>query len=150
MWEKWREEARQKAKKDCPRFKRKPLFIASMMLYWGEGNSKHNSAISLTNTSPEMLRIFNIFLQKYCEISIEKIRLALILYPDLNDKKCKNFCSKKIGVPVSQFHKTQFIKGRHPTKRLSYGICMIRINSRALKEKFLTWIDLYKQELTRE
>ena len=67
----------------------------------------------------------------------------LILYPDLSEKKCKDFWSKTSGIPISNFKKTQLIKGKHPTKKLTYGICIIQMNSRGLKEKLFTWINLF-------
>lgn len=76
-----------------------------------------------------------------------KIRATLILYPDLDEEKCIDYWSKKIALPKSQFYKTQFIKGKHPTKRLSWGICMLGCGSGQLKEKLLLWIDLMSKTL---
>ena len=150
MWERWREAARKQAVKEFPQFKKNSLFLAGLMLYWGEGDSKmENAAIRLSNTDPIMITIFSYFLQKICLVSIERIRLSMILYPDLNEKVCKKFWSKAAVIPESQFTKTQFIQGRHPTRRLTYGICIIYTGSRQLKEKIYTWIRLYQQELLR-
>jgi len=149
-WERWREEACQQARKDFPRFKKNFLFLAGLMLYWGEGDSKmENSVVRLSNTDPMMIKIFSYFLQKICLVTIEKIRPQMILYPDLNEKVCKKFWSEAAVIPESQFYKTQFIQGRHPTRRLTYGICVIRTGGRQLKEKIYTWIKLYQQELMR-
>lgn len=146
-WERWREKARQQARKDFNQLQKDPLFIAGIMLYWGEGDSKiENSMVRLSNTSPEMMRVFSLFLLNICGVSKEKIRMAMILYPDLNEKKCKHFWSTATGIPKNQFIKTQFIKGKHPTKRLSYGICMINVSSRELKEKIFVWIELFHKK----
>ena len=67
------------------------------------------------------------------------------MYPDLSEEKCIDFWAKIIGIPKSQFYKTQFIKGRHPTKRLVNGICMIKIGGSGLKEKIITWINLLSE-----
>jgi len=75
--------------------------------------------------------------------------MTLILYPDLNENQCKKFWVKVSGISRNQFYKTQFIKGRHPTRRISHGICNLYVASRELKEKIFTWIKLYQQELTR-
>lgn len=37
-WEKWREEARQEAEKDFVAFSQDRLFIAGIIIYWGEGD----------------------------------------------------------------------------------------------------------------
>lgn len=149
-WETWRENHRVDAKREFSKLKKDPLFISGIMLYWGEGDSKmENGCVRLSNTNEKMIKIFSLFLQKICKIPREKIRLYMILYPDLRESVCKKFWSKSSGIPENQFIKTQYIKGRHPTKRLQNGICMIHIGSRGLKEKIFTWLRLYQEELTR-
>jgi len=124
------------------------LKVASIMLYWGEGDSKiENSDVRFSNTDPRMVRIFSNFLRYICQVPKEKIRVMMILYPDLNEKICMEFWSKASCIPSGQFYKTQVIHGRHPTRRLSYGVCMIGIVSREVKEKIFVWINLYQKEL---
>jgi len=147
MWEAWREEAREQGRKEFPKLKRNPLFIAGLMLYWGEGDSKiENSQVRLSNTTPDLIKIFSLFLKNICKIPKEKIKISLILYPDLNEKKCKLFWSAAADIPVAQFKKGQVIKGKHPTKKLTYGICMVHFTSRQLKEKIFVWINLFQQQ----
>lgn len=151
MWEAWREQARQEARNDYLKLSQNPLFIAGIMLYWGEGDSKiENSIVRLSNTNPDMIRLYVLFLQTICSVPKEKIKLALILYPDLNDEKCREFWSKCADINDNQFVKTQYIKGKHPTKRLSYGICMIYLPSRQLKEKIFVWIDLFQRQFKKQ
>lgn len=150
MWEQWRERAREEARKEFPRLQRNPLFIAGIMLYWGEGDSKiENCHVRLSNTSPNMIRLFSIFLQKICHVPTEKLRAAVILYPDLNEIRCKRVWSTASGIPEKQFTKTQFIKGFHPTKRLAHGICLVYLSSRQLKEKIFVWIDLFHKQFSQ-
>mgnify|MGYP003395857131 CR=1 FL=1 len=52
-----------------------------------------------------------------------------------------------IAIYKQQFKKSIYIKGRHSTKRLSYGVCTIVVNSRALKERLLKWLELYQHNL---
>lgn len=146
-WEKWREEARQQAKREFPKLMKDSLFIAGLMLYWAEGDSKIKNPIRLSNTDPRMIALYIKFLTKSLKISKEKLRSTIILYPDLSEKKCIDFWTAVEGIPKSQFYKTQFIKGRHPTKRLTHGICMIIFSSRQIKEKILIWIDLLSKNL---
>jgi len=149
-WENQRKQYRKDAKKEFPILKLNPLFLAGLMLYWGEGDSKiENCMVRISNTDPNMIKIFSRFLQKICRVPKEKIKIALILYPDLNEKNCKIFWSKYSGIPIKRSGKTQFIHGKHPTKRLSYGICNICLASRELKEKLFVWLKLYQQELMR-
>jgi len=135
---------------EFPELKNKPLFIAGLMLYWAEGdNGKAGSNVRLTNIDPRMIKVFINFALSLCKVPKENIRIGLLIYPDLNENICKNFWSKYTSVPVNQFHKIQVIKGRHPTKRLEYGICIVRVGGGGLKEKIRTWIDLYSRELMR-
>lgn len=147
-WENQRKQYRKEAKKEFPILKSNPLFLAGLMLYWGEGDSKiENCAVRLSNTDPKMIKIFSLFLQKICRAPKNKIRIEPILYPDLDEEYCKIFWSRISGIPLNQFIKTQFIEGRHPTRRLSYGICNVYISSRELKEKIFIWLKLYQKEL---
>lgn len=146
-WEAWRETTHQEAKKEFEMLHKNPLFIAGLMLYWGEGDNKIKNPLRLTNTTPAIISLYTKFLNQTLKISIKDLRVALILYKDLNEEQCKNFWSKITSIPLSQFYKTQFIKGHHPTKRLTQGICMIILNKRMMKEKVLTWIDLLSKKL---
>ncbi|OGZ55564.1 MAG: hypothetical protein A3H64_01350 [Candidatus Ryanbacteria bacterium RIFCSPLOWO2_02_FULL_45_11c] len=148
MWERWRQEHRDKAAYQFPLLKKNPLFLAGLMLYWGEGDSlMKNGFVRLTNTHPEMITIFTSFLIDVCDTPEEKIRVQMTLYPDLKEHACKDVWLRATRLRYNQFIKTQYIKGRHPTKRLSYGICCVYVTSRGLKEKIFTWLKLYKDEL---
>lgn len=145
-WEKWRKEAERQAKKDFPILFKNPIFIAGLMIYWGEGDSKSKNPLRITNTDQRMINIYISFFKKILLIPDEKIRLGLILYPDLSDNKCKKFWIKNTSLKENNFMKTQYIKGYHPTKRLSNGICMVVVNSRQQKIKMLQWIDLFAKK----
>ena len=149
--ERWRiknEEHRAAAIREFDRYKKDPLFLAGVMLYWGGGEKQpKSSTVRLANSEPEMIKIFNLFLIKVLKISPDKISAWLLLYPDLVDTVQKNFWSKAAGLSINQFKKSIYIKGRHPTKRLSYGVCTIYISSRALKERMLKWLELYQNYL---
>jgi hypothetical protein len=144
-WADLYESYRQEAMVSFPELKDDPLFLAGLMLYWGEGDkSQKNVQVKLTNSDPEMIRIFHRFFIETLRIPKEQISAWLLLYPDLIDTVQKNFWSRSTGIPIKQFKKSIYIRGRHPTKRLSYGVCSIFISSRALKERMLKWLELYQ------
>lgn len=150
-WAEWRHRHRKKAEREFLSLKSVPLFAAGIMLYWGEGDNKLKGDVRLTNTNPLMIKLFNKFLKKICNIPKERIRIHLILYPDLSDKKIKNFWHKATKVPLNQFGKSSVIYGRHPTKRLENGICIIRVSASGdLKEKIVTWINLLSKNLINQ
>ena len=149
-WSKIHQNYRDQAKNEFVTLKDSPLFIAGLMLYWGEGSKgPKGSQVKLANTDPVMIRIFYSFLKDIIAVPKEKIHIWLLLYPDLLDTVQKNFWSKATGVPLSQFKNSIYIQGRHPTKRLSYGVCNIYVSSREFKEKIITWIDLCQRILIR-
>ncbi|MBI3046259.1 MAG: helix-turn-helix domain-containing protein [Candidatus Harrisonbacteria bacterium] len=142
-----RKDIRNEAIKQFEILQKDHLFIAGTMLYWAEGDNKLGNPFRLTNTDPRMISLYIKYLIKILNISEKEIRPAIILYPDLLERECIKFWSKITGVNSSQFYKTQFIKGKHPTKRLSHGICMINCNNRPTKQKILAWIDLLSKTL---
>lgn len=149
--ERWKikhEEYRTAAIREFKKYKNDPLFLTGIMLYWGAGEKQpKSSVVRLSNSEPEMIKIFNLFLTKVLKISPDKICAWLLLYPDLIDSVQKNFWSKSTGLPIGQFKKSIYIQGRHPTKRLSFGVCTIYVQSRALKERVLKWLELYQNYL---
>jgi len=133
------------------KYKNNKLFISGLMLYWAEGDSKlENSLVRLSNTDPRIINIFIEFLKKFLDIDEKKIKLSLVIYPDLDDGYCKKFWFKKTGLPLDNFIKSQVIIGRHPTRRLKYGICTVYNCSRESKEKIMKWIDMCAEDIMRE
>lgn len=147
-WKNKHEEYRTAAVREFKRYKNNPLFLAGIMLYWGEGEKQQKSSqVRLSNSEPEMLKIYYLFLTKVLKINPDRIFSWLLLYPDLIDSIQKNFWSKATNIPLGNFKKSIYIKGRHPTKRLSYGVCTVVVSSRALKERMLKWLELYQDYL---
>lgn len=149
-WEAWHEECRQKARNEFPALKDNSLFLAGLMLYWGEGDKNiKNGIVRIANSDPEIIRIFYLFLKDVLLLPQRKIYIKLIIYPDLNMQNIERFWSKLLNIPLSQFKKTIVIEGKHPEKRLSYGIGYVEVISRELKEKIFTWIKLYQKTLLK-
>lgn len=146
-FEDMRNSYREKAREEFRKLEGDRLFIAALMIYAGEGDLKSSPIVRIANTDYRMLKLFRIFLENICKIPKGKIHGAIILYPDLDETACKKFWSKAIGIKPEQFHKTQFITGKHPTNRLKNGIGYVIVSSRELKEKILVWIDLCYKNL---
>lgn len=126
-----------------------PLFPAGICIYWGEGDKRlKNSIVRVSNTDARLLKIFTIFLQRSCGVTRDRLRAWLLLYPDLSEKGCKRHWSTILNIPQPQFIKSHFIVGRAKTKT-KLGICTVQVYSRELKEKIITWIDLYSSWLQR-
>lgn len=146
--QKFYSEKRLYAQKIFGEFWKEQLFSSGLMIYWGEGDhSINNGIIRVSNTDPCMLRLFTIFLQKYFPMIYPKIRAYLVLYPDLPDERSRKYWSKNIGIPVERFIKSQYIAGRHPTKRLPYGVCTVMIQSKSEKQVMHEWLTLLRKEV---
>lgn len=141
------DEAKNEAKEEFEHFKFHPLFVAGIMLYWGEGDKSSKYNVRIANTDPLMIKLFIRFLSDICGITKNKIRAYLLLYPDLNPEDCKHFWFSKTGLSEKNFNKCIIIKGRHKIRRLKYGVCTSGITSRYLKEKILIWLDLLPKKL---
>ena len=140
-------EAREEARKEFMELKYNPLFIAGLMLYWGEGDkvTRHNTR--LTNTDSEMIRLFVFFLTHACQIPEERIKASVLVYPDLNAAECLAYWSRVSKISRSNFTKCIAIRGRHKTKRLPSGVCIVVVSSAYFKTKILEWMSLLPKEL---
>lgn len=141
------EGARDEARKEFETLKYSPVFIAGMMLYWGEGDKLTRQHVKLTNTDPEMVKLYVLFLTSVLRIPKTRIRLHLLLYPDLDDWLCQVYWSNASGLSRGHFTKSTVIQGKHKTRRLSFGVCIVNISSTYLKVKILEWLKLLPGEL---
>jgi hypothetical protein len=142
--------AREEAKNEFAMMKYHPLFLAGVMLYWGEGDKSTKHQVRLTNTDPLMLRLYVEFLSHICLIPREKVHAMISAYPDLDIPLCRQFWSGRTAIPLSNFTKTALITGRRKTKRLSFGNCTVVVSSAYFKVKMLEWIRLASEELMKK
>jgi len=140
-------EAAEEAIQEYQRLKYHPLFIAGIMLYWGEGDKISKYFVRITNTDPAIIKIFANFLFEICGIKKEKVACSLVLYPDLVEDDCKKYWVSHSGLEGIKFHKSQVIIGKHKTNRLRYGVCTLVISSSYFKKKITIWTRLLSQEL---
>lgn len=141
--EKAKHVARKEARDQYSKLRKNPLFVAGIMLYWGEGDkSIKYGQVRLSNCDEGLLKVFLGFLRTTCNVPEEKIKAWVLLYPDLNSEVCLTFWRKKLRMSGSQFIKPTVIQGRHPTKRLANGVCTVYTSYPFLKVRILEWIRL--------
>lgn len=143
------EEAEIEAVKEFENLKLHPLFVAGISIYWGEGDKLSKHIIRVANTDPTMIKLFARFLINICGIDKNKIKLSLLLYPDLNEVECKNFWIKNTKITEKNFNKSIRIEGKHKTKRVRYGVCTVSVCSTYLKKKILKWLKILPVELIK-
>ena len=85
------------------------LMIIGAALYWGEGYKNFNPKkfsypyISFGNSDPQMVLIFISFLEKVMCISKDKIRVQVMIYPNLNPSKSVNYWQQLTQIPKENF-----------------------------------------------
>lgn len=131
-----------KAKALITNLSSKEIAILISALYWAEGTK---SDFSLTNSDPELIRLFVNGLKKVFNVEIDRLRLSVRLYEDLNKEKCINFWSIMTGIPKQNFVGVDILKGKKEGK-LEYGICRVRVLKGGDMLKYLKAI---KNELVR-
>ena len=142
-------EAERNAETEYKHYKQNPLFIAGLMLYVGEGDNKDSGKIRIANARVDVHKIFIRFALEFLGVSKDKIRFWVLLYPDHNPEAVSRYWSRKIGIPLSQFHKYQVIQGKSTKRTLQYGTGNTIIVSTVLKRKLNKWIELTTKELEK-
>lgn len=118
---------------------KRELFIAGLMLYWGEGTKCRTDGLSVSNTDPSVIKFFIHWAERVFSVRIEKMRVHIQLYSDMNIKKEISYWSKITKIPTDQFTKP-YIK-QSSSKRINHkggfghGTCNVRINNVFLGEK---------------
>lgn len=121
---------------------RNSLFIAGLCLYWGEGDKKSRGHIRITNIEPKLVKIFILFASHVLGVDKSKIKISLLLYPDLDVNICLRYWEESLGLSSENFYKPSIIQGRHKINRLHYGVCCAGFSSTLLKQKLLVWLEM--------
>jgi len=101
----------------------KELMLA--IFYLAEGTKRENSIV-IANSNPEILKAFlNLFRYLY-QPDESKFRCCLHLRKDQSEEQLKDYWTKILNIPKSQFHKTQFDNRTvKPTFRNYKGVCVV-------------------------
>lgn len=136
------------ARKDFQANFKDTFFVAGLMLYWGEGdNAISNGAIRISNADPMVLKFFRAFVCRYLSEIYPKLKISLVLYPDLKDTPSRKYWSEKVGMPLDKFMKSQYIEGRSSKRTLPYGVGLLFVTNKAYKHTLLEWIEQARQHI---
>lgn len=124
---------------------KKELYIAGLFLYWGEGAKTTQSATSLSNTNPKIVKFFVYWLKEIIKIPTSKIMVKIHLYSDMNISQETKYWSSILKLPTTQFKKP-YIKQSTLSgltyKSFGHGTCNIMVYSRDLTEKIIQGINV--------
>jgi transposase-like protein len=131
------------------------LFLAGLMLYWGEGGKTRN-IVSLTNSDPQVIQVYLRWLRECLSITDDCLRANIHCYPDTDIENAQQFWSEVTKIPLNQFYKTQIDtrteKSVSKQGKLIYGTIHISVTGQGtsdLHRTILSWIEgLHKQLLS--
>lgn len=111
------------------------IFLSGLFLYWGEGGKATKSDTTLSNTNPQML-VFFIEWLRVLGVDRSKLRVAIILYSDMDIEKEMLFWSHILGLPLSQFYRARIKNTKFSSitykNGFGHGTCMIRYGNQPL------------------
>jgi len=117
------------------------LWVAGLMLYLGEGDKKNSARIGLANTDVWIIQFFLRWLVKFMGVRKDEIKMELHLYENMDIAKEEKFWQDKLGLPRSQFYKTQIRKLRAGSFSYSesfrHGTCSLLVSGTERKTKLM-------------
>ncbi len=123
------------------------LFGLGVGLYWGEGTKKNLTAVRLGNTDPYLIRAFLLFLRKFYKIDNSRLRFAIQIFTDMDQKKEEKFWRDFLKVDAKQFYKTINTRsGSIGTYRVKsvHGVLTLYFNNKKLRDKLMSEIERMK------
>jgi len=137
-------------KKEILPLSNRELFIAGLLLYWGEGTKNPQNSPSISNSDPSVINFFMQWLDESLNIPKEKIKIYLHLYNDMDINKELKYWSEELKVPLNQFRRP-YIK-KTSSNRINHkggfghGTCNLIFGNVSLAEKILMSIKAISEQ----
>ncbi|MDQ3782295.1 MAG: hypothetical protein M3349_05075 [Actinomycetota bacterium] len=126
-----------------------PLWVAGLVLYWGEG-SKTGSRLQLSNADPRALGLFREWCMSY-HGPVTAFSAALNLHDDNDVDAARDWWARKLHLSAAAFTKP-YLKPAgtgHRTNHLPYGVCRLTLRRSAdALHRTLAWIDELPQTVS--
>lgn len=125
----------QKVKSDIDLLSNRDLLIGGIFLYWGEGSKTSPYCCAVSNTDPDVLRMF-IRWAKLLGVDKSKSHVSLHLYKDMDIDKELKYWSKELGIQQSLFRRpyvkdSKFSALTYKTG-FGHGTCNVRYYNKSL------------------
>lgn len=126
------------------------LWVAGVMLYWGEGyKSDKGKGIDFANSDPCMIKVFLNFLRRIYQIDETRLRIYIYSYADQDTKKLIRFWSSITKIPLSQFSKPYVRQDfRKDGRKMKNGLIHVRYSDKKLLLELKRSIEEYKEKFT--
>jgi transposase-like protein len=104
----------ERGKRDISRMTARDLFLLGIGLYWGEGYKSGNEECGFTNSNPDIVKTFIIWMNRVYEIPISNLIARVSVNATHRDRveTIENYWSTVTKISLSQFTKTSLIKAR--------------------------------------
>ncbi|MEK9201474.1 MAG: hypothetical protein AAB944_00725 [Patescibacteria group bacterium] len=124
------------------------LFGLGLGLYWGEGTKKNLRTVRLGNTDPHLVKTFLMFLRRIYNIDDSKLRFALQIFTDMDQKKEEKFWRTFLNIDAKQFYKTINTRsgsiGTYRTKS-EHGVLTVYFGNKKLRDILIGEIEKVKK-----
>ena len=123
--------------------------IIGLAIWWTEGTkirldkrwkSTYIYAVEVTNTNPEIIKIFLRYVREKLDVQNDKVKLQLQIHQGDNIEEIENFWALGTGITRSQFNKT-IIRPQGNRVGKTRGTCKIRIYDKHLFLKISERLD---------
>ena len=120
-------------KKDVGVISKRDIFICGLALYWGEGYKKGNDEVGFTNSDPEIIKFFIMWLEKIYGIKIKDLilRVSINQIHKYREKAILKYWTNVTQVSLAQFTKTSFIKTKtkknYPNFHEHFGTLRVKV-----------------------
>jgi transcriptional regulator with XRE-family HTH domain len=129
--------------------KGEPLHLAGVMLYWTEG-AKSGNQVCFSNSDPEMVKLFVVFLKRYFGLCGSDMRISCHLFADHLDRQreVEQFWLDVAGLPETSLRKSVVnlysrSSKRKRIKKLPYGTCQLVVSRTAVLQSIYGSIQEY-------
>lgn len=130
-------------------YKHNPLFVAGLMLYLADGDTKSSGTIRLSTKHISEHAIFRRFATQFLGLSKSDIHFWILLYSHQSEAVCVKAWTKELKLTKDQWYKNHSITSRSSKETLHFGVGNTIIGSTLLKKKLLHWIDKARKELVK-
>jgi hypothetical protein len=142
---------REHARQEIDRLISDPLWIAGVVLYWGEGGKTRND-LKMANADPRALRLFASWVRVYL-IPNARFSLQLHLHEGNDEHAATTYWREATGLPDANFYKS-FIKPKgtgHRKNHLKHGVCTVKVRRCAdAWQTAMAWVEAVADRLGLE
>jgi hypothetical protein len=112
------------------------LYIAGVMLYWAEGDKSSRNAVRISNSDPEVLKLFMRFLRECLDVPNARVSVTCNLFADHVDRQVEieDFWLDELELPRERLCKSFVnVYSKYSQKKrqnkLPYGTTRITVHS---------------------